>query len=419
MPPAVPELGQSEAARILLYSHDGFGLGHLRRNSKLAGRLVRELPGATAILIAGFPGTPGVDLPAGVDLVKLPAIRKLATDQWEPRHLRVDVPRLQAMRRGIVDGIFASFAPHLVIVDYLPLGVWGELLGPLSRLRRQHPRAGIVLGLRDVLDSPLVTRRLWRAEGHDEAVRRLFDAVLVYGDRELYDTARVYGLDELAPGRAHFTGYVCSDEVAGDVDGVRRELGVAADEQLALVTAGGGADAFEMMRLAVRAGRLLAAGGRRLRTLAVTGPLMATEQVAELQRLTAGSSVTVERWRPRLEATMAAADVVVTMAAYNTLTEAVRLQRPVVAIPRPGPSAEQVTRARLFAERGLLRTLPVESAPEQLAETLCAALDEPSAAPRPPAMDGLDRATGHLCALLDVAIAASAEASNAMDRRLA
>ncbi len=410
--------GPHEAPRILLYSHDGFGLGHLRRNLKIAERLMRDMPEATAMLVAGFPGTPGVDLPPGVDLVKLPAIRKVATDQWEPRHLRVEVPRLQVLRRGIIDGIFASFAPHLVVVDYLPLGVWGELLGPLSRLRRQHPGAAIVLGLRDVLDSPLVTRRSWRAEGHDEAVRRLFDAVHVYGDRDLYDTALVYGLDELAPGRVRFTGYVCPDGCTVDTARARAALGLLPTEDLVLVTAGGGADAFQTMALAVRAGRLLEERRRRrTQTLVVTGPLMDLREVAELERLAAGASITVERWRPRLELTMAAADVIVTMAAYNTLTEAVRLGRRIVSIPRPGPSAEQVTRARLFADRKLLYPVPLDSGPEALADAIAAILAAPPRKRCPPAMDGLDRAAEHLRTLLDAATAADAEAAYEMGRR--
>jgi predicted glycosyltransferase len=397
---AAREVERHEPPRILFYSHDGFGLGHLRRNLKLATRLIEEQPEASALLVAGLPGTPDFDLPPGIDLVKLPAIRKTGTDQWQPRQLRLDVAHLRQLRRAMLDGIFGSYDPHLVVVDYLPLGVWSELLEPLLRLRQRQPRAGVVLGLREVLDSPLVTRRSWREGGHDDAVRRLFDRVHVYGDPELYDTALVYGLEELAPGRVEYTGYVCGAPVAGDVGAERARLGMRLGDDLVLVTAGGGADAFPMMQLAVAACRRLAEGGRRLRMLVVTGPLMPCAEVDELRRLAAARPITVERWLPGLEATMSAADAVVTMGAYNTLSEAVRLGRPVVAVPRPGPSAEQTTRARIFAERGLVRTLGVESAPEELAALLAEILDRPWATPERPAMDGLAQSTARLRELL-------------------
>jgi predicted glycosyltransferase len=400
---------QLPAPRVIFYSHDGFGLGHLRRNLKLAGRLTRDLPDASALLIAGFPGVPGVDLPPGVDLVKLPSIRKVATDTWGSRSLRIELSRLRAARRALIDGAFSSFEPHLVVVDYMPIGVWGELLAPLTRLRRQRPKAAIVLGLRDVLDSPLITRRTWRVQRHDEALVELFDAILVYGDRHLYDTSLVYGLEELAPERIFFTGYVCDDPPQGNVDSVRRKLAPAPDQELIVVTAGGGADAFPMMRLSVLACRLLADHGRPVRALVVTGPLMDSTQVAELERLSEGSPILVRRSDDKLERTLAAADVVVTMAAYNTLTEAVRIGRPLISIPRSGPSAEQVTRARLFADRDLIRTLPQRTTPERLAEKIGEALSEPLAAPRPPAMAGLEVATARLRDLLEGATAADPE----------
>jgi predicted glycosyltransferase len=61
-----------KARRVLLYSHDGFGLGHLRRNLNVARRLVREVPGTSALVVAGLPGVPGLEPPDGVDLLKLP-----------------------------------------------------------------------------------------------------------------------------------------------------------------------------------------------------------------------------------------------------------------------------------------------------------------------------------------------------------
>ena len=66
---------------------------------------------------------------------------------------------------------------------------------------------------------------------------------------------------------------------------------------------------------------------------------------------------------------MNAADLVVTMAGYNSLYQLIRLRKRGLVIPRSGPSAEQQTRARLFAERGLVDVVrPGELSPKRLAE---------------------------------------------------
>jgi len=68
---------------------------------------------------------------------------------------------------------------------------------------------------------------------------------------------------------------------------------------------------------------------------------------------------------------IAAANLVVCMAGYNTLSEVLSLRKKALIVPRSGPSAEQRMRARLFAKRGLIDTIEPESlSPSELAERL-------------------------------------------------
>ena len=52
-----------------------------------------------------------------------------------------------------------------------------------------------------------------------------------------------------------------------------------------------------------------------------------------------------------------AADLVVAMAGYNTTVEILQSGKRAILIPRRGPSAEQRTRAQLFAARGWIEML--------------------------------------------------------------
>lgn len=45
----------ARAPRIMLYSHDTFGLGHLRRSRALAAAITGAIPDASALILTGSP----------------------------------------------------------------------------------------------------------------------------------------------------------------------------------------------------------------------------------------------------------------------------------------------------------------------------------------------------------------------------
>ncbi|OLE20918.1 MAG: hypothetical protein AUI36_34625 [Cyanobacteria bacterium 13_1_40CM_2_61_4] len=96
---------------------------------------------------------------------------------------------------------------------------------------------------------------------------------------------------------------------------------------------------------------------------------------------------------------IAAADLVVCMAGYNTLSEVLFLKKKALVVPRSGPSAEQRMRAGLFAAKGLIDMLdPSDLSPEKLAKRLVADLernDYPAKGEAVP-MDGARQAADRL-----------------------
>ena len=147
-----------DTTRIVLYSHDALGLGHLRRNLALAHQLAHDLPrltgaGVTGLLVAGLAPPADFLLPPGFDWLILPGFTKSPVG-YRPRHLRDTPQSLAALRSALVTTALTDFAPALVIVDRHLYGVRGELCAPLHRLREARPATRIVLGLREVLDDP-------------------------------------------------------------------------------------------------------------------------------------------------------------------------------------------------------------------------------------------------------------------------
>src|SRR5260370_2882664 len=92
----------SHAPRILLYSHDTFGLGHLRRNLAIAGRLSHALPGVSLLLLSGSQAVQQFVLPPGADTVKLPTVTKLGHEHYVPQRLTITPSDILARPRRLL-----------------------------------------------------------------------------------------------------------------------------------------------------------------------------------------------------------------------------------------------------------------------------------------------------------------------------
>src|SRR5437667_12110846 len=89
-------------------------------------------------------------------------------------------------------------------------------------------------------------------------------------------------------------------------------------------------------------------------TIFISGPLMDNEQRERLREQAKGLKVRVLTHVEDCLSYLNAADLVVTMAGYNSLCQVLQLRRKSLVVPRSGPSAEQQMTARVFAERGLV-----------------------------------------------------------------
>ena len=387
--------------RLLIYSQDGLGLGHLRRTTLLASAFLAARPNASVLTISDSPIGQFFAATPGHDYLKLPSIRKAGPGNWSPVSLSSPFSDVLAMRRETIRATALSFEPDVLLVDHMPHGAMGEMVPTLEALEPFPVRT--VLGLRDILDAPATVRQRWQLEGALEAVERHFHDVLVYGSRDVFDVATQYGWPTRLSRRLTYCGYVCSPPSTSPIAPVRRRyLRDARDAELVVAMAGGGADAYTLFDTLVRAVPALVSN-RRVVVALVTGPFLPAAQRAELQRRVRGLPIRVISAVSDPLTHLRAADLVVAMAGYNTTAEALSLADRALLVPRAGPSAEQQMRASRFAERGWVRRLPPEQlSPEALASAMVEALDSPvTPMSTAPDLAGRQRAAGHLLAETD------------------
>jgi predicted glycosyltransferase len=362
--------------RVIFYSHDTYGLGHIRRTLCLVRAFLEEEPEADVLLATGSPVIERLPIPQGVQVLSLKPVVKTGADRYEARDGSMNRRAVIAHRSAQLLGAVRFFRPDALVVDHAPLGMKGELAAALEFLRRQVPWVRVVLGLRDILDEPEVVRRTWREQGVYEALDRYYDRILVYGEQRHFALDREYALPPSVRRKLEFTGYIRKRERLLHPALARAELGIAPGATLLLATVGGGGDGFELLLSTAAAIPLLRRQRPDLQAILVTGPLMGEDQqraiTAAVERL---PDVRLFAFVPHLTSLIGTSDVVVTMAGYNTVTEILALGRRGVLVPRTAPRREQWIRARLLSRHGLVHMLgPERATPQRLAETVARSL---------------------------------------------
>jgi predicted glycosyltransferase len=375
--------------RVVLYSHDTLGFGHLRRNLMLAARLKAMYPAPEVLLIAGTSEAGAFSLPEGVDLITLPAYAKQSCGTYVPRRLSMDLGELRDIRAGIIKAAVKQIRPDLFIADNVPLGAQNEL-EPALRWLSRRPGTTRVLGLRDVLDDRQSVRKQWLRDRNVEAVNAFYTDVWVYGDPRVHDPVAYSGLSGAIRARVAHTGYLLRPMPA---------VSLPASSPYVLCTVGGGRDGAALLEAFVSAP--LPEG---LRAVVVTGSQLDDAQRSRIEGVAAArSDMEVRRFVPDLMPLLAGAERIVTMGGYNTVCEVLRLGKPALVVPRVMPRREQLVRAERFAALGLLDVLhPDDLTPAALGDWLAGPA-------RPPATDRLDTdGLDRFAALVAVALGESA-----------
>lgn len=378
--------------KILLYSHDTFGLGNVRRSLVLGELLGDEYPRAAILLVTGSPMIHAFRIPEQMDYVKLPCVDRVTADRYEPRFLTECADEVRRTRSEIIERTAAGFAPDLLIVDKRAAGIDGELLPALRALRASARPPRIVLGLRDILDAPEITRRTLRENGSFEVIEQYYDEIWIYGSRAIFDSVTEYDFPRAVARRTRYCGYLRRRAVQRKAHGGAPRV---------LVTTGGGADGEVLIRTYLEAVSRTAPGA--FESLVILGPQLARASAERLRQcVSARADVHCIEFEADLAGRYEAVDVVVSMAGYNTVCELLSSGVRAVLVPRAAPVQEQLIRARRLAARGtFLMVEPALLTPERLMAQVQRALDAPVPQRSAIDMEGLSRVRNRVRQLLE------------------
>ena len=338
-------------ARVLIYSHDTFGLGHLRRCRAIAHSLVDLERDLSVIILTGSPIIGSFNFRARVDFVRIPGVIKLRSGDYTPLSLLIDIEETLELRASIIRHTAEIFDPDIVIVDKEPLGLRGEVHDTLVMLKERGTR--LVLGLRDIMDEPAALVPEWERKKVVPALRDLYDQIWVYGLPQICDPLEGIELPKSVRRKMIYTGYLHRTLPHGPATSPPLSK---IDEPYLLVTTGGGGDGEDVVDWVLRAYEN--DPHQPYPALLVLGPFMHQDRQSDfLQRAAKLDNVEAITFDAQMEHLMSRAIGVVAMGGYNTFCEILSFDKRALIIPRTRPRMEQYLRATRAKEYGLVSML--------------------------------------------------------------
>ena len=383
-----------ENARILIYSHDTFGLGHLRRCRAIAHEIVDRYKGVSVLIISGSPVIGSFEFKARVDFIRIPGIIKLHNGEYTSLSLYIDLSETLAIREAIIRQTAKVYSPDLFIVDKEPLGLHGEVRNTLHDMKARGIRT--VLGLRDVLDDKETLLDEWVEKQVFPNLDTLYDEIWIYGVRDFYQPLKGLPLEASVGEKTVYTGFLKRLPENVEVDDAIENT------PYLLVTPGGGRDGRDLIDLV-----LCAYTGKpslAYHAVIVLGPFMNIEMRHHFHKQAETlNNVTLIDFHPRMESLIIGAAGMITMGGYNTFCEILSFNKPALLYPRKTPRTEQLIRAIRADELGIVTLLdPDTVTKEELIQYIddFAKLPKPSSGFLPGMLEGMNTISDRMIDLL-------------------
>ncbi|MCP4710149.1 MAG: hypothetical protein GY869_16120, partial [Planctomycetes bacterium] len=333
--------------RLLIYSHDTFGLGHLRRSRTIAHSLVDYFEDLSVLIVSGSPIIGSYNFHPRVDFVRIPGVVKLDSGKYTSLNPGIGLDEMISMRSSLILQTAVVFKPNVFLVDKEPLGLRGEIEATLSMLKSQG--TSLVLGLRDVMDEPRKLAEEWKRKKALPALEKLYDHIWVYGLSEMCNPLDGLPVSSAITEKMNYTGYL---RRASTSSSMNQNIGSSTNEApYILVTTGGGGDGAQLIDWVLRAYE----DDPHLPYPAklVLGPFMnASHQTRFMDRVNCLDKVSAITFVANIESLFENAVGVVSMGGYNTFCELLSFDKRGLIVPRTEPRMEQYIRASRANELG-------------------------------------------------------------------
>ncbi|MBD2563700.1 MULTISPECIES: glycosyltransferase family protein [Nostoc] len=342
--------------RLMFYCQHILGMGHLVRSREIVRGLTKDFQ---ICFINGGEIIQGFEIPAGVEVINLPAIK---TDAEFTELQVVDdvfsLTEVKEIRKNRLLEIFDQFQPDILIVELFPFGrrrFSFELIPLLERAKSNRSSTKVVSSLRDI-----VVAKPEKQAKHEEKVCNLinkyFDMLLVHGDPELVPLEATFSRVNDLNCEVYYTGYVVQEPLTNPIlTDEDREI-ISSDKPLILVSVGGGRFGHELLESVVKTAPFLEKVLPH-NIQVFTGPFIPDSKFHELQAMARHSkNLHIRRYTPYLLNYMKKADLSINMSGYNTTMNVLTTGVRAMILPFTGnQDREQTIRAEKLSNLGIVK----------------------------------------------------------------
>lgn len=338
--------------RILLFVHDGSGMGHLRRVTRVASELAQKC----AILIVTGQRDSLWLIPDNCEFVHVPNWDRLSANRAlqnnKPIWLGLTEEDAKRFKSNMFLNIINSFGPDAIIVDYLPLGKNMELEAGLNRSKAR--KYLINRGVVDTLDQQSIY-------GESQDYIHLYDRIFFAIDEQISIRYELMKYKEEKSPKIVSTGYIGPHKP--DVKSIR-EFRKITDKNWIVCSAGGGKNAEVFFDHCIR----LAQEMPEVVFDIILGPRSKTKVLRKYK------NVTVIKETHELSDFIGACDIAIINGGYNSTMEAMAGGADIIVCPNQiNGNDEQITNARILGEYYPIKLVPD---PKDLHQAVGAYLDK-------------------------------------------
>ncbi|MBN1930833.1 MAG: glycosyl transferase [Desulfobacterales bacterium] len=338
--------------KIIYYCQYVLGVGHFFRSLEIC----RQLSEHEVILVTG--GTPiDVVLPAHVRQFHLPEIMMDHNfDHLLSKDSEQSLNHIKILRRKYLYNLVQQEKPDIIFIELYPFGrkAFRFELDPILKAIRNKilPSSRVICSLRDILvekNNPdsYETRVI-------ETLNRYFDALLIHSDPELIKLDETFSKTKEISIPIAYTGFVTPKPLPNTRRKLRQELGLELNAFLILASAGGGNVGASLLENVINAFQFIEKENP-FYLIVFTGPFMSEEKFNHLNKFS-NNQVRIHRFTSDFVSYLAAADLSISMAGYNTCLNILAARVPALVWPF-SQNREQKFRAEKLAQMGALQIL--------------------------------------------------------------
>lgn len=360
--------------KILQYCQYVLGIGHFFRTLEI-GRAFTE---HEVILVTGGSEI-DVRLPDHIQEFSLPGLHMdREFKNLFAKNRKNPVVQIKKERRQMLFSLYKKESPDVFIVELYPFGrrAFSFEIDPILKgIRYQILKPSrVICSLRDIL----VDRRKYKASYEAKVVDSLnnyFDALLIHSDPSLLKIDATFSSIEQITIPVVYTGFVTPKPAPNAREVLRNRLKIKEDENFIVASLGGGKVGKSLLEAVLKAFPRLDTSNRCLLTV-FAGPFMENKDFDPLKKY-ANKRVRVVRFTSDFLSYLAAADLSISMAGYNTCMNILASNVPALVWPF-SQNREQRLRAERLAEKGTMRVLVNDDLkPSRLADIMNQMLTQP------------------------------------------